>query len=276
MTFSKFATTASVLAILAGTASAQDYSGTASLSYGYVDGSNDVTFTETLLGGSVQLDFTTASGWYYGGEISHEEASNITGSDYYVSGTTAILHAGNAFGWGTGEVFAGYLSGTSGDGTAERYFAGISAGKAISSAFSINGQIGYLDGQDDSGGSSYEDMLSKAVFAGIGGTYTVNSALSVDLGISGAIGVMDQDKDRGDIAEVSVGLDYTVPNNPAWTLFSDASYTYYYQHGENDQEDVMQVSLGVSYSFGGASPRDVLGDTLPLAQWASIMEGVLE
>ncbi|HIP23700.1 MAG TPA: hypothetical protein EYG79_08940 [Rhodobacteraceae bacterium] len=191
-------------------------------------------------------------------------------------GTTLTLRAGNSFGWGTGEVFAGYLNGESNDGAAERYFVGLSAGKALSDKFSLNGQIGYLDGEDDIGNPDYDDMLSQAMFASLGGRYSINDAFSVDMALSGAIGVMDQDKERGDIAEVSLGLNYTLPNSPAWTLYSDAKYTYYYQHGENDQEDIMIIGLGVSYSFGAESPRAVLGDSLPFAQWASVMEGVLE
>lgn len=65
---------------------------------------------------------------------------------------------------------------------------------------------------------------------------------------------MDQDKERGDIAELYAAK----------------------QPGENDQEDILQIALGVSYSYGGNSPRDVLGDTLPFAQWASVTEGVIE
>ncbi len=275
MKHSLFATTGA-LALLAGSVSAQGLSGTIDLSYGYVDASNDRTYTENLLGADVSVDFETASGWYFGGEAAYEEATGIVGSTHYLRGTTLTLRAGNSFGWGTGEIFAGYLNGESNDGAAERFFVGLSAGKALSNKFSLNGQIGYLDGEDDNGIATFEDMLSQAVFASFGGRYNINDAFSLDMAVSGAIGVMDQDNERGDIGEVSLGLNYTLPNSPAWTLYTDAKYTYYFQHNENDQEDIMTLGLGVSYSFGAPSPRDVLGDSLPLAQWASVMEGVLE
>lgn len=268
--------TSGALALMAGQGLAQGLSGTVDLSYGYVDASNDRIYTENLLGAAVSADFETASGWYFGGEAAYEEGVGIVGSPHYLRGTTLTLRAGKGFGWGTGEVFAGYLNGESSDGAAERFFVGLGAGKALSDKFNLNGQIGYLDGEDDNSNSSYEDMLSQAVFASLGGSYGISDALSVDMGISGAIGVMDQDKDRGDIAEISLGLNYTLPNSPAWTLYSDAKYTYYYQHDENDQEDIFIIGLGVSYSFGADSPRDLLGDSLPFAQWASVMEGVLE
>lgn len=264
------------LVLLAGQGFAQGITGSVDLSYSYVDATLKNAYTESLWGGAISGDYETSLGWYFGGEYASETANNIVGGESYESGTAVSLRAGNTFGWGTGEVFAGWLSGTSSDGTAERYFGGISVGKAISSNFSINGQIGYLDGDDVTGDLSYDDMLSQAVFAGIGGTYGINDALSIDFGISGATGVIDQDKERADISEVSIGVNYILPGNPAWTLYSDASYTHYFQYDENDQEDIMQVALGVSYSFGGNSPRSVLGDTLPFAQWASVMEGVLE
>ncbi len=273
--------TTTAVAMMAGQVSAQGLSGSVNLSYGILEGnSDDVSdiFAELLLTGEISLDYEIQNGWYFGGEAiyqSGDEIESVGNGDFYLSGISGSIRVGNTFGWGAAEAFLGLLEADGNEGPAQRYYAGIRVGRQISDQFSLNAQIGYLDGEDTSSEEA-GDMLRNATFAGIGGEYRFNDSLSLNLGINGVTGVINQDEDDFDLFEVTLGVDYQLQNNPAWTLFADASYGNYFQFDENDREIVTQLSVGASYSFGSQSPRDVLGNSLSFAEWSAITAGVLE
>ncbi len=275
-------TTTSIVALLAGAANAEGFSGTVGVDYTYSLGlspdSSVSASNQSITGFTLSGDYELAGGMYVGAIATYDTGLHIFGAtDYYVGGTTVSVHLGKPFSWGTGEVFAGYADADGHDpGMSQRYFGGVAAGYTISPKLSVNGQLGYMDG-DKNASSSNGDAIRQAVFANIGVKYALQDNLTLAAGINGASGLMDQDDETSTIIGVKLGVDYVLDSMPNLTLYSDISYNSYFQGNENDWLTTTQITVGISYAFGKTQgPRALLGDQLPISEWMGLTDGVME
>ncbi|MEE9454091.1 MAG: hypothetical protein V3V13_06880 [Paracoccaceae bacterium] len=288
MKLSNILKTTGAFALIAGTAHAQGFSGTASFEYDFLssispDGSissNDYESTYEVSNLGLDIDWTSAGGYTYGANavFSYGSKAGAANDDSFSSGTQVDLRFGRDFGTIYAEVFAGYLDSIGEDNgeNSIRYFGGIAASYEISNNMILTGQIGYLDGTegtDDDG----MDGLAEAVFASIGTTYNINNSIAVGLNVAGASGVMDDDTPResASIWEVQANVHYIPAAYPAWDIFATVSYASYFQ-GDDEYETLndTSVGIGVAYHFGATSVRSA--PVLPLAKWVAVTAGPME
>ncbi len=287
MKLSNILKTTGAFAIIAGTAHAQGFSGTASFEYDFLssispDGSISSSSYESayeVYNFGLDIDWTSSGGYTYGINAlsSYGSKAGAANNDSFSSGTQVDLRFGKNFGTIYAEAFVGYLDSIGEDNgdNSIRYFGGIAASYAMSNNMTITGQIGYLDGTegtDDDG----MDGLAEAVFASIGTTYNINNSIAVGLNIAGASGVMDDSTPRNsaDIWEVQANVHYIPAAYPGWDIYATLSYTSYLQGTEEDLLNDTSVGVGVAYHFGAQGVRSA--PALPLAKWVAVTAGPME
>lgn len=263
---------------------AQGFTGSISLGAASIAGVSPDGSNQDQVSSFVALDFDgdfeMINGWYFGGGVSYGEGTLTAGphNEFYMLGYSVNLRAGRDFSWGAGEVFGGYAEADGNDGLSGRYFYGAAAGFEFAEKWTLNGQIGYMDGVENSSAAYPDngDALRQAVFGGIGVGYQITDSFGLNLGVFGASGTMDQDDDRAQIIGVSLGVDYRLPSNPNWELYAEVVHTQYSQFDENDFTNHTSIGMGVTYHFGDTSPRAALGNSLAYAEWMAVTGADLE
>ena len=278
---------ASCLVLTANTVQAQGVYGSTSLGLF----STDVTDNTSSEGTSFGIDFNgyigvgVGSGFYVEGETRLQFAANNPGTnDSLKSGGTFAMRVGRDFGAFNGEVFGGYVSAITDEGSTNRTFLGLAGGYEVSQRLAFSGLVGYLDGtggSDDSGLDGFREMAH----IGVGVNYAASSNLTIDGNIAYGSGIMDDDAasgsppdDDGEVFEISLGISYVMPQQPNMEIFGRVTYIDMEQPDESDDATDTQIAVGFNWNFGASPARDRAARArLPrYSDWLATSAGVLE
>ena len=273
------------IALMASPAAAQEFYGSAELSYSSsVMAGAPVALqgTDGSLGiarGDLTLGTVFGNGAYLQLDLGGAATDNAQRApNTYNASSAVMLHMGRAAGRGSYGLFAGAVQSDHDIGVRDdalRTVAGLEGGLDFGARWSLDGHLGYLTG---SIGSDSVDTVTDGVIAGLGLSFAATDRLNIGTSIGYIAGQMDAPSTIVEAWRLQVRGDYEIAAVPGMSLFGAVQYGEYHQKenvGPDDITDITSVVLGVTYRFGG-KPRARAAKLDYLGAFMANTGGVLE
>lgn len=275
---------AALLLLTTSPLAAQDFYGSASLTFGQRDtvgtpvgiqGANG-----SLMTGRADLTFgrLASNGLYLQADLGLGATNNGNSAPNTANTSNSlILRAGRDTGRFSYGAFLGALqSDHDNDATddAMRMLAGIEGAWALNNRWAFDGHLGYLNGDN---GSDSVATVTDGVFTGLGVTFAANERLSLGSSIGYLNAKMDAPNTVVELWTLELRADYQIKSVPGLSVFAAAQYGESHQKeivGLDDITDTTSIMAGITYNFGAKRPKT--SNLSYLSPYLSNTGGILE
>ena len=254
-----------VLLLTASPLAAQEFYGSASLTFGQRDTVGAPVAIQgadgSLTTGRTDLSFgrLSASGFYMQADLGLGKSNNAERAPNTANTSSSlILRTGRDAGRFSYGAFVGAVqSDHDNDATddALRLLAGIEGAWALNARWRFDGHLGYMAG--DSGSDSIA-TVTDGVFTGLGVSFAATDRLNLGTSIGYLNAKMDAPSTVVELWTLELRADYQIASVPGLSLFAAAQYGESHQKeivGPDDITDTTTIMAGITYNFGGKRPK---------------------
>ncbi len=244
---------------------AQDFYGSATLSFGQMQTSGAPVAlqgaTGTLMNARTDLSFGRLgdSGLYIQADLGLAATNNANSAPNTANTSNSlILRTGrdaDRFSYG---VFVGALQSDHDNDASDdamRLLAGVEGSYGLNDRWAFSGHLGYLTGTN---GTDSVATVTDGIATGLGVAFAATDRLSLGTSIGYLNAKMDSPRTVVELWTLEVRADYDIQSVPGMSLFAAAQYGESHQKeivGPDDITNTTTIIAGVTYRFGGKRPK---------------------